>query len=189
MEFTLEHIHRTAKRLGRLMPAKPSKDSNLEYSLKDGIFLMAPKLMEMKRMGFSTGEIATALESEGIAIKGQTLNRYLCEYQAMQEREAATAFNSGSSEANKEAAKKDTPGNAESTPKRGRKATASTPKSDGGVSASEFDYSESQSASEQESMKTESDNTSVFGETESASVPDSAESESAKKRSITSNRE
>ena len=83
MGFTLERIHRTINNLGRLMPAKPNKDSVREYSLKDCIFLMAPKLLEKREMGCTTNELVKALLDENIDIKGQTLNRYLCEYQKL----------------------------------------------------------------------------------------------------------
>ena len=83
MGFTLEHIHRTINNLGRLMPAKPNKDSNLKYSLKDCIFLMAPKLLEKREMGCTTNELAKALSDEEIDIKAATLNRYLHEYQKL----------------------------------------------------------------------------------------------------------
>ena len=81
MSFTLEHIHRTINNLGRLMPAKPNKDSTREYSLKETIFLMAPQLLEKREMGCTTNELLKALMDDGIDIKAPTLNRYLCEHQ------------------------------------------------------------------------------------------------------------
>lgn len=81
MGFTLEHIHRTINNLGRLMPAKPNKDSTREYSLKETIFLMAPQLLEKREMGCTTNELVKALTDDEVEIKGPTLNRYLCEYQ------------------------------------------------------------------------------------------------------------
>ena len=81
MGFTLEHIDRALKGINRLLPAKPNRESAKEYSLKEGIFFMAPKLLEKKEMGCTTNELVTALGEEGIVIKGPTLNRYLCEYQ------------------------------------------------------------------------------------------------------------
>ena len=163
MSFTLEHIHRTTKRLGRLLPARPNRDSNLEYSLKEGIFLMAPKLLEMKRMGFSTAELAAALESEGIAIKGQTLNRYLCEYQSAREREAALAPACASSSETHEDHAKDTARNPGNVHQRTRKAA------EPGESVSAFGPDS--------------------GKTKSAPGPDSTESESAKTHSPSSHKE
>ncbi|MDL2227124.1 hypothetical protein LJB86_05675 [Deltaproteobacteria bacterium OttesenSCG-928-M10] len=81
MSFTLEHIHRTINNLGRLMPAKPNKDSTREYSLKETIFLMAPQLLEKREMGCTTNELVKALLGDEVEIKAPTLNRYLCEYQ------------------------------------------------------------------------------------------------------------
>ncbi len=81
MGFTLEHIHRSINSLGRLMPAKPNKDSTREYSLKECIFLMAPQLLEKREMGCTTKELVKALLDDGIEIKAPTLNRYLCDYQ------------------------------------------------------------------------------------------------------------
>jgi DNA segregation ATPase FtsK/SpoIIIE-like protein len=81
MGFTLEHIHRSINSLGRLMPAKPNKDSTREYSLKECIFLMAPQLLEKREMGCTANELVKALMDDGIEIKAPTLNRYLCDYQ------------------------------------------------------------------------------------------------------------
>lgn len=88
MEFSIEHIHESINRLGRLMPAKPNKSLSRKFSLKETIFMMAPKLLEMRQMGFTTAELVSALEVENIAVKGPTLNRYLCDYQKIQERDA-----------------------------------------------------------------------------------------------------
>jgi hypothetical protein len=169
MGFTLEHIHRTTKRLGRLLPAKPSRDSNVEYSLKDGIFLMAPKLLEMKQMGFSTAELSAALESEGIAIKGQTLNRYLFEYQSAQERESAPIATAAPTAQEPESAPvpptsypaasaEDTPQKHESAQPRKHETAETATVSGESVSAVGL----------------------ISGKNESAQKPDSAESESAK---------
>jgi hypothetical protein len=83
MGFTLEHIHRTINSLGRLMPARPNKDSAREYSLKETVFLMAPQLLEKREMGCTANELVKALLDDGIDIKAPTLNRYLCEYQKL----------------------------------------------------------------------------------------------------------
>lgn len=88
MGFTLEHIHRTINSLGRLMPAKPNKDSTREYSLKECVFLMAPQLLEKREMGCTTNELVKALMDDGIEIKVPTLNRYLCDYQKIHGEEA-----------------------------------------------------------------------------------------------------
>ena len=81
MKLTLEHIDRTISNLDRLMPAKLNKKSTREYSLKEGIFLIASKLLEKRDMGCTTNELVKALADDGIAIKAATLNHYLCEYQ------------------------------------------------------------------------------------------------------------
>ncbi len=88
MGFTLEHIHHTINSLGRLMPAKPNTGSTREYSLKECIFLIAPRLLEKREMGCTTNELVKALMDDGIEIKGPTLNRYLCEYQKIHGEEA-----------------------------------------------------------------------------------------------------
>ncbi len=88
MGFTLEHIHHTINSLGRLMPAKPNTDSTREYSLKECIFLIGPRLLEKREMGYTTNELVKALMDDGIEIKGPTLNRYLCEYQKSHGEEA-----------------------------------------------------------------------------------------------------
>ena len=61
MKMTLDHIDQTIRNLGRLMPAKPNKNSTREYSLKESIFLMAPKLLETRDMGFTGKELVSAL--------------------------------------------------------------------------------------------------------------------------------
>ena len=81
MKLTLEHIDRTINNLDRLMPAKLNKSSTREYSLKECIFLMAPKLLEKREMGCTTNELVKALADDEIVIKAATLNHYLCEYQ------------------------------------------------------------------------------------------------------------
>ena len=81
MKLTLEHIDKTINNLDRLMPAKLNKKSTSEYSLKEGIFLIAPKLMEKREMGCTTNELVKALADDEIVIKAATLNHYLCEYQ------------------------------------------------------------------------------------------------------------
>ena len=81
MKLTLEHIDKTINSLDRLMPAKLNKKSTREYSLKEGVFLMADKLLEKREMGCTTNELVKALAEEEIVIKGATLNHYLCEYQ------------------------------------------------------------------------------------------------------------
>jgi len=81
MKLTLEHIDKTISNLDRLMPAKLNKKSTREYSLKEGIFLIAPKLLEKREMGCTTNELVKALADDEIVIKAATLNHYLCEYQ------------------------------------------------------------------------------------------------------------
>jgi len=50
---------------------------------------MAPKLTEMKELGFSVKQLAAALAKQEIVIKPPTLNRYLSEYQAGRGKETA----------------------------------------------------------------------------------------------------
>jgi len=114
MGFTLEHIHKTISSLGRLMPAKPNKDSNREYSLKDCIFLMAPKLLEKREMGCTTNELVKALLDDGIEIKAPTLSRYLCEYQKLHEEESDAVPKKETAEAEEETTPVTEPGESES---------------------------------------------------------------------------
>ena len=88
MKLTLEHIDKTINNLDRLMPAKLNKSSTREYSLKEGIFLMAPKLIEKKEMGCTANELVKSLADDGIVVKAATLNHYLCEYQKRHQGEA-----------------------------------------------------------------------------------------------------
>jgi len=102
MKLTLEHIDRTINNLDRLMPAKLNKNSTREYSLKEGIFLIAPKLMEKRDMGCTTNELIKALSDDGIVIKAATLNHYLCEYQKRHQGETGTQPDQGGSDSGSE---------------------------------------------------------------------------------------
>jgi hypothetical protein len=79
------------------MPARLNLSAKRDFSLREAVLFMAPKLTEMKEMGFTTQELTVALAEREIIIKAPTLNRYLSEYQSDRSKkpespdEAATA--------------------------------------------------------------------------------------------------
>jgi hypothetical protein len=84
MEYTIEQIDKTIRHLGRLMPARLNRQSTRKCTLKDAVRLMAPKLLEMKELGFSPKELVKALADENILITVSTLNRYLLDHSSVQ---------------------------------------------------------------------------------------------------------
>jgi hypothetical protein len=99
MPFTMKHIQSTLEHLGRLRPARPNIAAKRDFSLRETIFFMAPKLVEMKELGFTSKELAAALAEQNIAIKAPTLNRYLSEYQNGREKETAAEVSAAESSA------------------------------------------------------------------------------------------
>lgn len=69
--------------LNNLRKAKPANkkfDDDLEMSIKEAVFFMAPDLIQFTKRGFTSRELAAGLAADGIQIKPGTLNRYLNEY-------------------------------------------------------------------------------------------------------------
>ena len=97
MALTMKHIKNALDHLGRLRPARLNLSAKRDFSLREAVLFMAPKLMEMKELGFTTKELMAALAEREIIIKAPTLNRYLSEYQSDRNKrpespdEAATA--------------------------------------------------------------------------------------------------
>jgi len=89
MPFTTKHIQSALDNLSRLRPDRLNPSVKREFSLRETIFFMAPKLTEMKELGFSVKQLAAALAMQEIVIKPPTLNRYLHEYQSGREKESA----------------------------------------------------------------------------------------------------
>jgi len=96
MSFTTKHIQSALDNLSRLRPERLNPSVKREFSLRETIFFMAPKLTEMKELGFSVKQLAAALAKQEIVIKPPTLNRYLSEFQTGREKETtletATAY-------------------------------------------------------------------------------------------------
>ena len=89
MTLTMKHIQSALDHLGKLRPARLNLSPKRDFSLREAVLFMAPKLTEMKELGFTTRELAAALAEQEIIIKAPTLNRYLSEYQAGQGKEVA----------------------------------------------------------------------------------------------------
>ena len=88
MALTMKHIQSALDHLGRLRPARLNPSAKRDFSLREAVLFMAPKLTEMKELGFTTTELMAALAEREIIIKAPTLNRYLNEYQADRSRKA-----------------------------------------------------------------------------------------------------
>jgi len=78
----MKHIQNALEHLGRLRPAHLNLSAKRDFSLREAVLFMAPKLTEMKELGFTTKELMAALAEREIIIKAPTLNRYLSEYQS-----------------------------------------------------------------------------------------------------------
>ena len=81
--------------------AKLECPAKRDFSLRESVLFMAPKLMEMKELGFTTRELAAALAEQEIIIKAPTLNRYLSEYQAGRGKVATAEYEAADLPANK----------------------------------------------------------------------------------------
>ena len=68
--------------LRKLSPANPKIDDDLEMSVKETVFFMAPDLVQLAKRGLTHKEMSKGLADDGIHIKAGTLNRYLNEYLA-----------------------------------------------------------------------------------------------------------
>jgi EAL domain-containing protein (putative c-di-GMP-specific phosphodiesterase class I) len=78
----MKHIQNALDHMGRLRPAHLNLSAKRNFSLREAVLFMAPKLTEMKELGFTTRELTAALAEKEIIIKAPTLNRYLSEYQS-----------------------------------------------------------------------------------------------------------
>ena len=92
MPLSMKHIQSALDHLGKLRPARLNLSAKRDFSLREAVLFMAPKLTEMKELGFTTRELAAALAEQEIIIKAPTLNRCLSEYQAGRGKEAAAEF-------------------------------------------------------------------------------------------------
>gem|GEM_PF-3485055 len=97
----MKHIQSALDHLGKLRPARLNLSAKRDFSLREAVLFMAPKLTEMKELGFTTRELAAALAEQEIIIKAPTLNRYLSEYQAGREKEVAAESAAADLPANK----------------------------------------------------------------------------------------
>lgn len=98
--ITVKKAKDALKNLRKLTPAHPKMDDDLEISVKEAVFFMAPDLIQLTKRGLTHREIAKGLADDDIDIKAGTLNRYLNEYLAAKsgvEKSDAAAKSAGSS--------------------------------------------------------------------------------------------
>jgi len=74
--------------LRKLTPANEKYDDDLEMSIKEAVFFMAPGLTQLARRGFTMKELSSGLAADGIQLKPGTLNRYLNEYLGSKQNQA-----------------------------------------------------------------------------------------------------
>jgi hypothetical protein len=84
MTGTMKDIQNILDELDRLRPARLNLSVKKNFSLREIVLFVAPKLMEKKAYGCSTKELVAAIAKWGFVIKPATLNRYLSVYQAGQ---------------------------------------------------------------------------------------------------------
>lgn len=78
--ITVKKAKGAIQNMRKLTPANPKLDDDLEMTVKETVFLLAPDLIQMSKRGFTNKELSVGLAAEGINIKPGTLNRYLNEY-------------------------------------------------------------------------------------------------------------
>jgi hypothetical protein len=80
--ITVKKAKDALRNLRKLTPANPKMDDDLEISIKEAVFFMAPDLIQLTKRGLTHREISKGLAVDDIDIKPGTLNRYLNEYLA-----------------------------------------------------------------------------------------------------------
>ena len=68
--------------LDKRQPPQLADDIDQDMSLKEIVTSLAPRLLNMKRRGFTTDGMVAVLKESKINIDGKTLNRYLNTYKA-----------------------------------------------------------------------------------------------------------
>lgn len=95
--ITVKAAKAALNNLSKLKPANEKYDDDLEMSVKEAVFFMAPDLIQHAKRGFTSKELSIGLAQGNIDIKPGTLNRYLNEYlvakQALEKSEAVTKNN------------------------------------------------------------------------------------------------
>jgi len=77
MKISMKDLKAIGENLEKRQPPKLADDMAQDMSLKQIISTLAPKLLRMKRQGFTTDGMVAALKENKISIDGKTLNRYL----------------------------------------------------------------------------------------------------------------
>jgi len=91
MKISMKDLKAIGENLEKRQPPKLADDIAQDMSLKQIITTLAPKLLRMKRQGFTTDGIVSALKENKISIDGKTLNRYLNDYKATRKGAASDA--------------------------------------------------------------------------------------------------
>ena len=87
----MKDLKAIGENLEKRQPPKLADDIAQDMSLKQIISTLAPKLLRMKRQGFTTDGMVAALKENKISIDGKTLNRYLHDYKATRKGTASDA--------------------------------------------------------------------------------------------------
>ena len=85
MTITVTQLKEIRQEFATLKPASVTLDGNRTMSMKEAVFALAPTLERMKKRGFDTQEIVERLHEKGIAVKPQTLTKYLTEARRQRE--------------------------------------------------------------------------------------------------------
>jgi hypothetical protein len=78
--ITVKKAKDALRNLRKLTPANPKMDDDLEMSVKETVFFMAPDLIQLTKRGLTHREMSKGLANDDIHIRAGTLNRYLNEY-------------------------------------------------------------------------------------------------------------
>ncbi|WP_165072555.1 protein MobC [Desulfovibrio sp. ZJ200] len=89
MSITASQLKEIRQEFAHLKPAVVTLDGSRGMTVKQAIFALAPTLERMKKCGFDTQEIVEKLHEKGIAVKAQTLTKYLTEARRQREGQKA----------------------------------------------------------------------------------------------------
>lgn len=117
--ITVKQAKTALQNLRKLTPANPKVDDDLEMTVKEAVFFMAPDLIRMSKRGFTHKELADGLAGEGVSVKPGTLNRYLNEYVEKDLEKSKASLGFGEEEPAKEELSPGNPKSALANPKPG----------------------------------------------------------------------
>lgn len=100
--ITVRQAKEARQNLRKLTPANLKLDDDLEMTVKETVFFLAPDLVQMSKRGFTNQELSDGLAGQGIQIKPGTLNRYINDYLSAKEDAAKSEADSISDDSKKE---------------------------------------------------------------------------------------